>query len=116
MNEAVQPPHGNLGFADTPGRPIEVRRPPLPFRRNLRDRRPPKSLPSNLGPLWEVPPGVFEPEDVAIFNAAYEQACTFRGHDLGPAQRREIAKTIIVHARRGLRDPHRLALKAIVAV
>jgi hypothetical protein len=115
MSETVQLPPGNLGSTRTLAHPIEARRPPLRFRRVSHVHGQPKSLPSNLG-LWVLPPGVFEPEDVAIVRVAYDQACTFLGHDLGPAQRREIAKTILVHARRGLRDPHRLALKAIVAV
>jgi hypothetical protein len=64
------------------------------------------------------PPVVFEPEEILILSRAYEQACSILAEwrFLGPERRYEIACVIIAHARRGLFDPHRLAVKAIVKV
>ena len=59
--------------------------------------------------------GVFDWEDLAIMKMAYLEACAFFGSGLKPRQKEEIALSILSHARRGVRDPHRLALKGIVA-
>ena len=77
--------------------------------------RPRRSGPSERRPRSR-PPGLFDPDDLAILRLAYDEACAFFDGDVGPAKRREIAMAIVLHARRGLRDPHRLALKAIVFV
>ncbi len=79
----------------------------------LRMDRRRRSGPSERRPQ-PLPPGLFDPDDLAILRLAYDEACAFFGGDAGPAKRRHIAMAIILHARRGLRDPHRLALKAIV--
>ena len=78
------------------------------------DRRPRSG--AGEGHFSVLPPGLFDPEDLAILRQAYDEACAFFGGDVGPAKRRQIAIAIVLHARRGLRDPHRLALKAIVFV
>ena len=76
--------------------------------------------PRRLGPVQSrppaLPPGVFDPEDIAILRSAYDEACACFGGDVAPEQRHRIAMAIVRHARRGLRDPRRLASKAIVVV
>ena len=66
--------------------------------------------------FWPDPPMACDPEDVAILMQAFGEARAFFQDKLTPAQRREMASAILSHARRGLMDPHRLAIKAIVAV
>ncbi len=62
------------------------------------------------------PPGIFDAEDLKIVVAAYAEACAFFADRLTPAQRRNVALAILLHARRGLLDRRRLAIKGIVAV
>jgi hypothetical protein len=59
---------------------------------------------------------VFEPDEVRILTQAFQEACAIldSGGTIGLARRTDIARSIISLARRGMRDPHRLALKAIV--
>ena len=64
----------------------------------------------------QEPPGIFDAEDLAILMAAYEEACAFFGGRLGPAQRRDVALAIVSHARKGVIDTRRLAIKGIVAL
>lgn len=59
---------------------------------------------------------VFDPEEIALLTTAFHQACAFldEGAMISRVRRTEIAHSIISIAGRGVRDPHRLALKAIV--
>jgi hypothetical protein len=82
--------------------------------------QPPRSR-SNLnlvpavGPTSE-PTGIFDAKDLKIIVAAYSDACSFFTGDLNPTQRNSVALAIFSHARRGLIDRHRLAIKGIVAL
>ena len=58
---------------------------------------------------------IFDKDDLAIIQTAYLEACAFLGSSLKSRQRAEISLSILSHVRRGVRDPHRLALKAIVS-
>ena len=61
---------------------------------------------------------LFEPGDVTLLAQGLDEACSFllQFGSVGPAKRRQMASVIIHHASRGMLDPHRLAIKAIVAV
>ncbi len=68
------------------------------------------------GPRPTVSAAMFIAGEIAILSLAYDEACAVlaRGRPLSPERRRDIALVIIAQARRGLLDPRRLALKAIV--
>ncbi len=61
---------------------------------------------------------LFNPKDVVLLTQAMDEACSFLRQfgKVGPAKRRQVALTILRHANDGMRDPHRLAIKGIVAV
>jgi hypothetical protein len=84
--------------------------------RSLRRQRRIKAFAPTSGGDRMLPAGVFDPEDVAMLSGAFQEACAFLGENgtVGPGRRDEIARVIITYARRGMRDAHRLALKAIV--
>ena len=56
--------------------------------------------------------------EASVRSAAFLEASAFlsKGGRLGPARRREVERIIAALADRGLRDVHRLAVKAIVQV
>ena len=60
----------------------------------------------------------FAPEDATLLTQGLDEACSFllQFGSVEPAKRRQMALAIIRHASEGMRDPHRLAIKAIVAV
>lgn len=62
------------------------------------------------------PKGVFDAEELKIIVAAYAEACSFFADRLSQTQRNSVASAILSHARRGLIDLHRLAIKGIVAL
>ena len=82
--------------------------PPSPIRR----------LPRAFAPLGDSlgNAGVYDSAQLAVLRSAYDKACDFFQRDLSLRQKREVALAILLHARRGLIDPHRLATKGIVAV
>lgn len=86
-------------------------------RRRARRRKPSRSVSGISDPDTGAAQahGVFDEQDLATMKIAYLEACAFFGPDLKPRQKEEIALSILSQARRGVRDPHRLALKAIVA-
>jgi hypothetical protein len=73
---------------------------------------------SRGGPREAYVSVMFEPEELVILSLAFEEACGVlaKHRYLSPRRREDIALVIICHARRGVLDPHRLALKAIVKV
>ena len=58
----------------------------------------------------------FDPQDSFLARQAMDEACLFLREFciVTPAKRRQIAITVLLHVGAGMRDPHRLALKAIV--
>jgi hypothetical protein len=62
------------------------------------------------------PSGVFYGVEIVVLTIAYQEALAFLGPGIGLAKRLEIASTILNDARKDVRNAHRLAIKAIVAV
>ena len=93
---------------------VEVRKAVL-FLRSLGRRSPASYARRDLHGSTKL--GVFGPKDVRVLSEAFEGACAFfdKNCKAGPALRRRLACIIVHHAKLGLRDPHRLALKAIVS-
>jgi hypothetical protein len=104
-SSSIEGDRGPTGLS--PQMPILLRR--LPRSRAPMTRVPPASL-------TVAPQGIFDTEDLKIIASAYAEACSFFAGRLTPAQRRSVALAILSHARRGLIDRRRLAIKGIVAL
>ena len=99
--------------AAVPKEPVEIRRAVLFLRsRGRRSQMPRQHLHDSSGE-----PAVFFPEELSIILSAFDEACAFcrKSGAVSPALRNKLASVIVYHAKRGLYDSHRLALKAIIA-